>query len=280
MTILFISTFSQVDAQSKYLDKYKDQLEPGSLVLDERYNSTLEQIDPNLFIRKYFFPETKQITHFISYNRMDQKMKNGTYREWLDDGTIYINGKYENDVRTGLWLLQGETGYFNAGNKEGVWEKYDRANVLRSTEQYTEGQLNGWSYSYSTTGMKIDSTLYQKGKIISLRTESNPEKPFVKVIEVIPEYKKGQRAFYTYINSKMKYPKDAKKHGVKGVAIVEFTIERDGKVSNVKVIRGLCASIRDVCYQIFENMPDWNPGTQNGIPVRVHYSLPITFNLE
>ena len=73
---------------------------------------------------------------------------------------------------------------------------------------------------------------------------------------------------------------DAKKHRITGKAIVEFTIEKNGKVSDFKVVRGLCNSIKQVCYDLFKNMPDWSPGTQNAVPVRVAYTLPITFNLE
>ncbi|MBK6371901.1 MAG: energy transducer TonB [Saprospiraceae bacterium] len=105
-------------------------------------------------------------------------------------------------------------------------------------------------------------------------------KSIIKVTETKPQFKKGQGAFYEYLNSNIKYPNDAKKHGITGKAIVEFTIEKNGEVTDIKVIRGLCNSITGVCYELFETMPDWSPGMQNGIPVRVQYSLPITFNLE
>ena len=279
LAIVFI-LISSLQAQSSFAGKFKSNLEPGSLVLDETYYSTFEKLSDSQFIRKIYFPETKQITHLITYNSIHQNEKHGPYKEWLDDGTIYVNGKYTDNVQSGLWLVDGKTGYFLNGQKDGIWENYNEYNELLSTEKYENGKLNGWTFRYDCSGVKKDSTLYIKGEYVLHDRISKDGKSIVKVTETKPQFKKGQEAFYEYLNSNIIYPEDAKKYKIKGKAIVEFTIEKNGDVTDIMVVRGLCNSIREVCYDLFKTMPNWSPGMQNGIPVRVQYSLPITFNLE
>ncbi|MBK8843165.1 MAG: TonB family protein [Saprospiraceae bacterium] len=248
--------------------------------MHETYYTTFEKLSDSQLIRKIYFPETKQITHLITYNSIHQNEKHGPYKEWLDDGTLYVNGRYSHNVQSGLWLVDGKTGYYLNGEKDGLWENYNGFNELLSTEMYEHGKLNGWTFNYDSTGIKKDSVLYIKGEYVLKDVIAKDGKSIIKVTETKPQFKKGQGAFYEYLNSNIKYPNDAKKHGITGKAIVEFTIEKNGEVTDIKVIRGLCNSITGVCYELFKTMPDWSPGMQNGIPVRVQYSLPITFNLE
>jgi len=279
-SLIFINSSSELFSQSEQKYKYQESLEQGSLLLDETYYTTFEKLSDSQFIRKVYFPETKQITHLITYNSIHQNEKHGPYKEWLDDGTLYVNGRYSHNVQSGLWLVDGKTGYYLNGEKDGIWENYNEYNELLSTEMYEYGKLNGWTYRYDSTGVKKDSVLYIKGEYVPEDMISKDGKSIIKVTETKPQFKKGQGAFYEYLNSKIKYPADAKKHRITGKAIVEFTIEKNGKVSDFKVVRGLCNSIKQVCYDLFKNMPDWSPGTQNAVPVRVAYTLPITFNLE
>ena len=279
LAILLI-LINSLHAQSKFAGKFKSNLDPGSLVLDETYYTTFEKLSDSQLIRKIYFPETKQITHLITYNSIHQNEKHGPYKEWLDDGTLYVNGRYSHNVQSGLWLVDGKTGYYLNGEKDGLWENYNGFNELLSTEMYEHGKLNGWTFNYDSTGIKKDSVLYIKGEYVLKDVIAKDGKSIIKVSETKPQFKKGQVAFYEYLNSNIKYPNDAKKHGITGKAIMEFTIEKNGEVTDIKVIRGLCNSITGVCYELFKTMPDWSPGMQNGIPVRVQYSLPITFNLE
>jgi len=83
-----------------------------------------------------------------------------------------------------------------------------------------------------------------------------------------------------YVYKSLRYPKQARENDVSGEAIAQFTIDKDGSVVDVKVIRGICQSIKDEVTRVIINMPPWNPGYQNDKPVRVLYTLPVKFKLE
>jgi hypothetical protein len=171
-----------------------------------------EKLSDSQFIRKVYFPETKQITHLITYNSIHQNEKHGPYKEWLDDGTLYVNGRYFHNVQSGLWLVDGRTGYYLNGEKDGIWENYNEYNELLSTEMYEYGKLNGWTYRYDSTGVKKDSVLYIKGEYVLEDMISKDGKSIIKVTETKPQFKKGQGAFYEYLNSNIKYPKRCQKN--------------------------------------------------------------------
>lgn len=99
--------------------------------------------------------------------------------------------------------------------------------------------------------------------------------------EIQPEFPGGLAKLYGLLQSKMKYPKDARKAGVEGKVFVSFMIEKDGRVSpeNVIVLVGLHPSIDAEAVRVVKLIPPWKPGRQDGVPVRVKMILPLTFKL-
>ena len=103
-----------------------------------------------------------------------------------------------------------------------------------------------------------------------------------------PEGKAGKacadRAMLEYVYSRIKYPPKAHRRGVEGMAVVTFVIERDGTVSNVRILRDPGAGIGREVQRIVESMndqgPTWHPGIQGGKHVRVQFNLPVHFRLE
>ncbi len=95
----------------------------------------------------------------------------------------------------------------------------------------------------------------------------------------IPGGDEGLRQ-YIYNYNVLKYPEDAEKNGKQGRVICTFIIEKDGSVTNVKSINSVYPSLDNEAVRVFQNMPKWEPGKQNGKPVRVRYTYPITFRLN
>jgi TonB family protein len=89
----------------------------------------------------------------------------------------------------------------------------------------------------------------------------------------------GMPQFYKYIGSTMKYPASARRFGIEGKVFVQFIVENDGKITNVKVIKGIGGGCDEEAQRVMENAPNWNPGRQRGKPVRQRYTLPIQFSL-
>ncbi len=75
----------------------------------------------------------------------------------------------------------------------------------------------------------------------------------------------------------MVYPAEAKKYNIQGRVIVSFIIEKDGSLTNIKVMRGLGYGFDEEAVRVLKLSPKWNPGLQCGVPVRVMYTFPIVF---
>jgi len=100
------------------------------------------------------------------------------------------------------------------------------------------------------------------------------------VIEDKPEFPGGQKALLDYIAKNVIYPEKAKENGVKGRVFVQFVIEKDGTVSNVKVASKVDPYLDKEAVRVVKSMPTWKPGKYKGKLISVQYLVPITFNLH
>jgi len=90
----------------------------------------------------------------------------------------------------------------------------------------------------------------------------------------------GMGAFYEFVGKKIKYPAQAKRMGIEGKVFVEFVIEKDGSLTDVKAIKGIGAGCDEEAVRIVQSAPKWKPGKQRGKPVRQKMVLPISFKLS
>lgn len=100
------------------------------------------------------------------------------------------------------------------------------------------------------------------------------------VVESMPEFKGGMQQLYTYLGTNIKYPVMAKESGIQGKVYVTFVVERDGSITDVKVLRGIGGGCDEEAIRVVGGMPRWKPGKQRGKPVRVQYNLPVRFTLQ
>jgi protein TonB len=99
------------------------------------------------------------------------------------------------------------------------------------------------------------------------------------VVEEQAEFPGGLDSMYAYIHKNLKYPELAKEKGIEGRVFVSFIIEKDGSISNVKILRGIGGGCEEAAVEMIKNMPKWKPGKQRGKPVRFQFTLPIKFEL-
>ncbi|MCA0333128.1 MAG: energy transducer TonB [Bacteroidetes bacterium] len=101
------------------------------------------------------------------------------------------------------------------------------------------------------------------------------------VVEQQPEFPGGTGAMYKWIGENLKYPSEARNNGLQGKVILQFTVEKNGDIANVKVVRdAVGGGAGDEAMRVVKKMPNWKPGKQNGKSVRVQFTLPVTFKLE
>ena len=101
-------------------------------------------------------------------------------------------------------------------------------------------------------------------------------------IEKKPQFPGGNDKIMSYIGNNFNYPAIARENNIQGTVYVQFTIEKDGSVSNVKAVRGqdLGGGLADEAVRVVQDMPNWTPGEQNGQKVKVSYTLPIFARLQ
>lgn len=100
-------------------------------------------------------------------------------------------------------------------------------------------------------------------------------------VEEMPSFQGGDlNTFRTYVGKNTRYPESAAEAGIQGRVQVAFVVERDGSVSNVKVLRGVDPLLDKEAVRVIQSSPKWTPGKQRGRPARVQYTIPVLFFLH
>ena len=100
------------------------------------------------------------------------------------------------------------------------------------------------------------------------------------VVEQMPSFPGGMGALMSWLSQNIKYPVIAAENGVQGRVIVQFVVEKDGSITDVKVAKSVDPSLDKEAARVVSAMPKWTPGKQNGSAVRVKYTVPVTFKLQ
>ena len=89
----------------------------------------------------------------------------------------------------------------------------------------------------------------------------------------------GEVKMMEYLRENLKYPESVREKGIEGKVYVQFVVEKDGSINDVKILRSVCKELDNEAVRVIKAMPKWNPGTQNGEPVRTTMMLPINFKI-
>ena len=116
-------------------------------------------------------------------------------------------------------------------------------------------------------------------KQVVTQAEPEPEKVF-DMVEQMPQFPGGQAEMMQFISKNMKYPTIAQENGTQGRVTCQFVVGADGKVRDVKVLRGVDPYLDKEAVRVIMSMPKWIPGKQNGKAVSVKYTIPVMFRLQ
>ncbi len=101
------------------------------------------------------------------------------------------------------------------------------------------------------------------------------------VIDKKPEFRGGQKALFKYLNDNVQYPPFRREKGIEGTVYVHFMVETDGQVTNVEVARGIGGGCNEEAVRVVKSMSGmWESGLNQGIKVRMPFTLPVKFKLE
>jgi len=110
--------------------------------------------------------------------------------------------------------------------------------------------------------------------------EEKPEDQLFMVVEEMPLFPGGEKAMYAFIAKNIEYPEQAKKEGIQGTVFVEFVVEKDGSITDIKTVRGVSDELDQAAIDVIKSFPNFTPGKMRGKNVRVAYRLPIIYKLQ
>lgn len=100
------------------------------------------------------------------------------------------------------------------------------------------------------------------------------------LVQTMPEYVGGEMALHAFIKKNLKYPKKARKKGIEGRVFVQFVVDKEGKVTKAKILKGIGYGCDEEALRVINKMPKWEPATYGGKPVSAAFTLPFSFKLK
>lgn len=128
-----------------------------------------------------------------------------------------------------------------------------------------------------TEDTRIEQIIYTENEDSSMPEEKADE--IFTIVEQQPSPVGGIKAFYDYVSSNIKYPSRATRMGLEGRVFVEFVVEKDGSLTDIKVVKGIGGGCDEEAVRVISSAPKWNPGKQRGQEVRVRMVMPILFRI-
>ena len=126
--------------------------------------------------------------------------------------------------------------------------------------------------------LAILSLFLLMGVTSDVYAQDNKKKKKEDVI-VMAQFKGGQEALIDYLLQNTRYPAEAMKEEITGEVIVEFVVERNGMITNAKIVKSVAPSLDQEALRVVTNMPNWEPGTKNGLRMRSQLTIPINFKV-
>jgi len=280
------------------------------------YIRVIEEPDPGetYFTIREFYPNGKpkllgRVSSFeptivyegvvVSYYKNGAKKNSTTYKKnipvgtayyFFEDGKVKKYGEYPENVAKEAGLERrfkliyqvdslGQV-YVKDGNGHLIERDSEEKDTLIVEGDYKDGFKDGiWKGRY-TSGKSSYTEEYALSKFVS-GTQTVGEKVYeYTVLEKAPQFKGGVNEFYKLLGRSVKYPRYAFANNISGNVVVSFVVEKDGRITDAKIVRSVYPSIDTEALRVVLASPNWIPGFQRGVPVRVKYNIPIKFDVR
>lgn len=158
-------------------------------------------------------------------------------------------------------------------------DKIEEDKQVKNQEDVLENEAAVGAVDITEGTNDLNKVIIQEQVIAAPKVED--EQPVsIAMVEQKPEFPGGEAAMYKWLGDNIVYPSAASEEGVQGRVVVEFVVGKDGSISNVKVVRPRHPALDKEALRVVKAMPNWLPGRNNGQPVKVTYTLPVTFKLQ
>lgn len=253
--------------------------------IKEYYKSGVLKMEGNSKTKEGFSKEGKYVYYYENGNKKREEnyiksRLNGSFLEWYENGNPKLVGEY----------VEYEKGFNSDLKIYDFWNSKNEHTVKKSNGRYEdEGEnflvqgnvkngLKDGEWKGFNSDLKYQYTdLYKEGKFISGKSK-NSEGIIREYnqLESRPLPKKGIQDFYNFIGANFIKTKEAVANKVTGRLVIQFIIEKDGKIAEPKMLKSLGYGLDEEAIRVITLYENWTPGQQRGVPVRVSYSIPIT----
>lgn len=263
-----IKDYYKDKSEYQYLDYFKS----GSL----KSSKTLSGKDSGYFIGEeinYFPNGNKKESSFYENKRLS-----GKHKVWYENGQLKEEGTYDPERKESKEYYLVESIWDEKGNKliENGNGKFDfNSDKSETTGEYKNGMKNGaWTFNSKSFSYTDE---YKDGEFISGYSIRDGIKTEYTILEKKPEPAKGGvAAFYKFISKQFNMTPEAMTNKVQGKIFLSFVVDKDGSLTDIKVIRGLGYGLDEEAMRVLRICPLWIPGEQRGIKVKCKYTLPIS----
>ena len=119
-----------------------------------------------------------------------------------------------------------------------------------------------------------------QAQVAVVKSETEPTKKVYRSVEQMPRFPGGEAALMRYLSDNIKYPANAAKNNIEGRVILQFVIDENGEIGEVKVVRSVDEELDAEAVRVIKSLPKFEPGRENGEAVAVWYTVPVIFKLQ
>ena len=162
-------------------------------------------------------------------------------------------------------------------------DKVNREDEIKTQEEQIESLHSAGSVDFDQgTDNKAVIREFKNEVVVEEKVEKPKEvvEQVFTVVEQMPQFPGGEAALMKYLQSHINYPPMAAENGVQGKVVVQFVVDKTGRVGEVKVVRSVDKDLDREATRVCKSLPKFTPGRQNGHPVSVWYTLPVFFKLQ
>jgi protein TonB len=263
---------SKSKAEFYRIVNYDENGKPVGKIIDYFITGELQsEIEGALYIDKLYDSKSKFIglgTGFFKNGEKqfeqirDNQGVRVSSKSWYENGQLQRSYEYKDGELNGKLQEWSETGQilvdidYNNGKRDGKLLTYWNNGNAKRIDEYTNGELIS-------------------GKCFNIEGEEIPYFDY----EILPKFKGGDAALYKFISKNTDYPDKARVREFEGQVRVQFAVNIDGTISDVKIVQGVYRELDQEAMRVVSAMPRWTPGRRDGEVVKTYFVLPITFTL-
>jgi TonB family protein len=264
-----------------YLNEQNIETVPDSAT---HYRVAEQKQEEGLFpVREYAMNGTLLLRGYLA--SIDPPVRSGVFTWYYPSGAKASQVQFQNNEPEGVyvaWYEDGkvqERGEYHQGQRSGSWLSVHRNGQRRSSGLYSANRPHGeWRYFYNTGQVAAVERIEQgQPSALTLYNEDGSRFEGLPTRRQVPLFPGGEQALVEYLAQHTTYPKEARRKGITGKVYVSYTVGEDGRVGQVRVLRGLSPDADLEAKRVVESLPRFRPGKEYNVPTSFTYTVPIYF---